>query len=135
MVLLRDRADDPTAGEGSDVAENERSRRIFRGVVHQGFYLAILYCSVGLVLELLHRSLPGDVYERAAGAVYGLPIRLLGALGVQSELIAAVAQGRVPGWLASAAVPTVGVVVILLAALVVGSAFRFTATVLSLRQR
>ena len=117
------------------MAEFQRSERIFRGIVHQGFHLAVLYCAVGLVLELLHRSLPPAVYERAAGAVYGLPIRLLSALGLQSELIAAVAQGRLPGWLASAAVPTVGVVVILLVALVVGSAFRFTATVLSFRHR
>jgi len=124
-----------TVGEETDVAESERSRRIFRGVVHQGFHLAILYCAAGLVLELLHRNLPEGVYERAAGAVYGLPLRLLTSLGIQSELIGAVAQGRLPAWVAGAAVPAVGVLAILLCAVLVGTAFRFTATVLAFRHR
>ncbi|WP_373046442.1 hypothetical protein [Vulgatibacter sp.] len=116
------------------MTDSQRSKQVFRAILLQGFYLAVLYASLGLVLELLHQRLPGPVYERAAGAIYGLPMRLIIELGLQGELIGAVAQGRLPGWLAGAVVPAVGVVVILCASVLIASAFRFTASVFALRQ-
>lgn len=116
------------------MTESERGQRVFRAILRQGFTLAVFYCALGLGIELLHQALPLPIYERAAGAIYGLPLRLLGELGVQGELIGAVAQGRIPLWLAGAVVPAIGVVVILLVSLVLASAFRFGATVRSFRQ-
>ena len=110
-------------------------RGAFRAIGGQGFPLAVVYALFGLALELLYGRLPPAVYERAAAAVYGLPIRLLASLDLQSVLIAAVAQGRVPAWLAGAAVPALGVALILAAATILGAGARFAALVLSLRQR
>ena len=119
---------------GSEVTESQGGSRIFQRVLRQGFSLAVLYSSLGLILELLHRSLPGPVYERAAGAIYGLPIRLLIQLDLQSVLIGAVAQGRLPAWLAGATVPALGVAVILLASLALALVLRFSALVFTFRQ-
>jgi hypothetical protein len=119
---------------GSEVTESQGGSRIFKRVLRQGFSLAVLYASLGLILELLHRTLPGPVYERAAGAIYGLPIRLLVQLDLQSALIGAVAQGRLPAWLAGAAVPAIGVAVILCASLALAIVRRFSVLVASFRQ-
>lgn len=114
--------------------DSQRSNRLFRAIVGQGYHLAFFYCVVGLLLELLYRVLPPGAYERMAGAIYGLPMRLLAELGLQTRLIAAVAQGRIPGWLAAAAVPALGVATILLSALLLATVVRFCAAVRSFRQ-
>jgi len=118
----------------SDVTESDRGSRVYRGILRQGFTLAVFYCALGLGLELLHQALPAPIYERAASAIYGLPLRLLGELGLQGELITLVAHGKVPVWLAGAAVPAVGVGVILTVSAILAALFRFGALVRSFRQ-
>lgn len=109
--------------------------RLFGGILRQGFHLALLYAASGLVLELLHQLLPAPVYQRLAGAVYGLPMRLLAGLGLDSQLVGAMAQGRVPSWLAGAVVPAAGVSAILALALAIACIAGFVAMVGSLKQR
>jgi hypothetical protein len=118
----------------SEVGDGEHGRRILRAILGQGFILSTLYCVFGLAIELSHALLPAAIYERAAAAVYGVPLRLLVHLDLQSDLISAVAQGRLPAWLAGAAVPALGVALILGASLIVAAGARLGAQGLSLKQ-
>lgn len=115
------------------MSERRKGKGVFGAILDQGFLLAMLYCSLGLVLELLHARLPAPIYERAAATFYGLPLQLLVQLDLQSPLIGAVAQGRMPVWIAGAIVPAVGVGTILLVSVALGGALRLFATVRSFR--
>ena len=115
------------------MSERLHGKGVFRTTLDQGFVLAMLYCVLGLGLELFHARLPPALYERAASAFYGLPLQLLVQLDLQSSLIGAVAQGHLPVWLAGALIPAVGVVAILLVSVVLGTALRLGATVRSFR--
>ena len=80
--------------------ESRRAGRVFGAIFGQGLHLATLYCAVGLTLELLHGILPADAYGKLAAGVYGLPMRLLMAMGLESRLVSEVAHGALPAWIA-----------------------------------
>lgn len=115
--------------------ESQRgTRSLFRATMKQGFHLATLYGACGLVLELLHQMLPMPVYQRFAGAAYGLPMKLLVALGIESRLVGAVARGEIPAWTAGAAIPAAGMASILTLAFCVGLFCSFIGSLASFRQ-
>ncbi len=100
-----------------------------------GFRLALLYGALGLGIEILHRFLPAGVYQRSAGALSALPSWILATLGLDGHLTAALVQGEVPGWLVGAAIPLVGVAIILSLSLVLGLMWSFGGAVVSLKNR
>lgn len=100
-----------------------------------GFRLGLLYGALGLGVEAIHRHLPPVVYERMAGLLSALPRWLLSASGLDTHLTAALAEGRLPGWMVGAAIPLVGVVSILLLAMMLGLTWSFVGAVASLKHR
>ena|GEM_PF-5327540 len=100
-----------------------------------GFRLGLLYGVLGLGLEVIHRQLPPVVYEKVAGLLSALPRWLLSASGLDSHLTAALAEGRLPGWMVGAAIPLVGVASILMLAMMLGLTWSFVGAVASLKHR
>lgn len=100
-----------------------------------GFRLGLFYGALGLGLEVLHRHLPPHVYQRTAGMLSALPRWLLATSGLDSQLTAALVQGRLPGWMVGAAIPLVGVAAILLLAVALGLTWSFVGAVASLKHR
>lgn len=116
------------------VESHPGTRSLFRATMKQGYHLAILYGACGLVLELLHQMLPMPIYQRFAGAAYGLPMKLLLALGIEERLVGAVARGNIPAWAAGAAIPASGMLSILVLAFLVGISCSFLASLSTFRQ-
>jgi hypothetical protein len=105
-----------------------------RAFLRQGFRVSLLYCVAGLALEMLHSRISPSVYGHLAAFFYGLPGLVLQRTGLELALTQGVLQGRLPGWIAAAAFPAVGVLLILAASALAGLVARFIAMVLSLRQ-
>jgi hypothetical protein len=105
--------------------------KLFVGI---GLRVAFLYCLVGVGNELLRHRLPHGLAQAISDTVYGLPTNLLGRLGLAEPITLAALQGRIPTWMAAAAAPTLGVVLILLTSLVAWAIWSLLALVASFRQ-
>jgi hypothetical protein len=105
-----------------------------RTFLRQGFRVSLLYCASGLALELLQPRLAPGAYGRVAAFFYGLPGLVLQRTRLELALTHGVMQGAIPPWVAAAAFPAMGVLLILATALLAGLVARFTQLVLSLRQ-
>lgn len=116
------------------VESHQGTRSLFRSTMRQGFNLAAFYGACGLVLESLHQMLPMPIYQRFAGAAYGLPMKLLVAVGIEERLVGAVARGTIPAWAAGAAIPAAGMLSILAMAFLVAITCSFLASLSSFRQ-
>jgi hypothetical protein len=115
--------------------EKSSASRILPAMMQQGFHAALLYCGIGLALELAAARLPPGSSERIAAAIYGLPRQLLVQFGFDERLVRAVAHGELPTWLGRAVVPAVGVGSILVLAAAVALVLQFATFVLSFKQR
>ena len=122
---------EPSADESLD-RPRPGALGLFLGI---GLRAAFFYCLVGVGNELLRSRLPPALTQFVSDAVYGLPTNLLGRLGLAEPITLAALQGRIPPWLAAAAAPTLGVVLILLTCFAAWGIWALVALVASLKQR
>lgn len=122
---------EPSAEESLD-RPHPGALGVFLGI---GLRVAFLYCLIGVGNELLRQRLPPAVTQGISDAVYGLPTNLLGRLGLAEPITQAAMQGRLPTWLAAAAAPTLGVLLIVVTCLAAWGIWALLALVASLKNR